>query len=484
MLMTRMIDIYSILPVMIVAGWALLLLVVDLWIPRYRKGITALLAAVGLAIALGFVLASSGSTILGFNQMVVLDGFASFMQVLFLVSGMAAVALAYDYIQRMNINHGEFYVLMMFSIAGMMLMSQAYNLLMVFLALELLSIPLYVLAGFARTRLESEEASLKYFLLGAFASGFVLYGTALIFSATGQLDFVGIAAVVTAGSANSVLFLIGSALLLVGFGFKIAAVPFQMWTPDVYQGAPTPVTAFMSVAVKAAGFAALMRVFLVLFPSLSEHLTPILWLMAALTMIVGNIVALAQNNIKRMLAYSAIAHAGYILMAFVAFGNGEVVRNTVAATLFYLVAYGLTSFGAWALVVVIEREYGKGILLDDLAGIGKHYPWLGVAMLVFMLSFAGVPLTMGFWGKFYLFRTAVQAGYIGLAIIGLLTSVASAYYYLRVVVYMFMKPGEPKLQINPWVSFVIGVAALAVLLLSLMPWTILELASRAVLLLQ
>ncbi|MBE0685375.1 MAG: NADH-quinone oxidoreductase subunit N, partial [Anaerolineaceae bacterium] len=203
--MTRMIDIYSILPVMIVAGWALLLLVVDLWIPRHRKGITALLAAVGLAIALGFVLASSGSTILGFNQMVVLDGFASFMQVLFLVSGMAAVALAYDYIQRMNINHGEFYVLMMFSIAGMMLMSQAYNLLMVFLALELLSIPLYVLAGFARTRLESEEASLKYFLLGAFASGFVLYGTALVFSATGQLDFVGIAAVVSAGSANSVL---------------------------------------------------------------------------------------------------------------------------------------------------------------------------------------------------------------------------------------------------------------------------------------
>lgn len=482
--MTSMIDIYSILPVMIVAGWALLLLVVDLWIPRYRKGITALLAVIGLAIALGFVLASSGSTILGFNQMVVLDGFASFMQVLFLVSGMAAVALAYDYIQRMNINHGEFYVLMMFSIAGMMLMSQAYNLLMVFLALELLSIPLYVLTGFARTQLESEEASLKYFLLGAFASGFVLYGTALIFSATGQLDFVGIAAVVEAGSANSVLFLIGSALLLVGFGFKIAAVPFQMWTPDVYQGAPTPVTAFMSVAVKAAGFAALMRVFLVLFPSLSEHLTPILWVMAALTMIVGNIVALAQNNLKRMLAYSAIAHAGYILMAFVAFGNGEVVRNTVAATLFYLVAYGLTSFGAWSLVVVLEREYGKGILLDDLAGIGKVYPWLGVAMLVFMLSFAGVPLTMGFWGKFYLFRTAVQAGYIGLAIIGLLTSVASAYYYLRVVVYMFMKPGKPELQINPWVSFVIGVAALAVLLLSLMPWTILELASRAVLLLQ
>lgn len=482
--MTNMIDIYSILPVIIVVGWALLLLVVDLWIPKRRKGITALLAVVGMAIALGFVLAASGSTILGWNQMVVLDGFASFLQVLFLVSGMAAVALAYDYIQRMQINHGELYVLMMFSLGGMMLMSQAYNLLMVFLALELLSIPLYVLVGFARTKLESEEASLKYFLLGAFASGFVLYGTALIFGATGHLDFVGITAVVKAGSANSVLFLIGSALLLVGFGFKVAAVPFQMWTPDVYQGAPTPITAFMSVAVKAAGFAALMRVFLVLFPGLSAQLTPILWVLAALTMVIGNVVALAQNNIKRLLAYSAIAHAGYLMMAFVAFGNGEVVGNAVASMLFYLVAYGLTSLGAWGLVVLIEHEFGKGLMLDDLAGIGKKYPWLGVAMLVFMLSFAGIPLTMGFWGKFYLFRTAVQAGFIGLALIGLLTSVVSAYYYLRVVVYMFMKPGEPKLQLNSWVTLVIGAMALAVVLLSLVPWTILEMASRAILLLQ
>lgn len=482
--MTNMIDIYAILPVIIVVGWALLLLVADLWIPKDRKGITALLAVVGMAIALGFVLAASGSTILGWNQMVVLDGFSSFLQVLFLVSGMVAVALAYDYIQRMQINHGEFYVLMMFSLAGMMLMAQAYNLLMVFVALELLSIPLYVLAGFARTKQESEEAALKYFLLGAFASGFVLYGTALVFGATGQLDFVGIAAVVNAGSANSVLFLIGAALLLVGFGFKIAAVPFQMWTPDVYQGAPTPITAFMSIAVKAAGFAALIRVFLVLFPGLAAQMTPILWVLAALTMIVGNVVAVVQNNIKRMLAYSAIAHAGYLLMAFVAFGNGEVLRNSVASMLFYLVAYGFTSLGAWGLVVLIEKEYGKGLMLDDLAGIGKKYPWLGIAMLIFMLSFAGIPLTMGFWGKFYLFRTAVQAGFLGLALIGLLTSVASAYYYLRVVVYMFMKPGEPELKLNSWVTFVIGVAALAVVLLSLVPWTVLEMASRAVLLLQ
>ncbi|PKO15859.1 MAG: NADH-quinone oxidoreductase subunit N [Chloroflexi bacterium HGW-Chloroflexi-10] len=352
------------------------------------------------------------------------------------------------------------------------------------ISLELLSIPLYILVGFARPRLDSEEAALKYFLLGTFASGFVLYGIALIFGATGHIDFSGIVGALNGGMANPVLFVVGAALLLVGFGFKVAAVPFQMWTPDVYQGAPTPITAFMSVAVKAAGFAALLRVFLVLFPTLGDKFSPVLWVLAALTMLVGNVVALAQNNLKRLLAYSSIAHAGYLLMAFVAYGNGEVVSNTVAATLFYLVAYGLASFGAWALVIAVEKENAKGLLLEDLAGLGKSHPWLGAAMLVFMLSFAGVPLTMGFWGKFYLFRNAVDAGYVSLAIIGLLTSVVSAYYYLRVIVYMFMKPGENKVTPNIWVSLVIGVTALAVVLLSLVPGALLELASQAVLLLQ
>lgn len=482
--MANMIDIYTILPVLIVVGWALVLVVVDLWIPRGRKGITALLSALGLAVALGFVLAASGSTYLGFGQTVVLDGFSRYLQVLFLISGMTAIALAYDYIQRMNMNYGEFYALMMFSIAGMMLMSQAYNMLVVFLSLELLSIPLYVLVGFARGKVSSEEGSLKYFLLGTFASGFVLYGTALIFGATGHLDFVGIVSTVKGGTANSILFLVGAALVLVGFGFKVAAVPFQMWTPDVYQGAPTPVTAFMSVAVKAAGFAAILRIFMVLFPGLSEHLTTVFWVLAALTMIVGNIAAVIQNNIKRLLAYSAIAHAGYILMAFVGYGNEEIAGAAVASALFYLAAYGLASFGAWSFVIVLEKEYGKGLMMEDLAGIGKRYPWLGVAMLIFMLSFAGIPLTMGFWGKFFLFRTAIDAGFIGLAIIGILTSVASVYYYLKIVVNMFMKPGEPELKINPWVSLVIGVAAVAVILLALVPWSVLDLASRAVMLLQ
>ncbi len=482
--MSQTSDLITILPVLIVLAWALLLLVVDLWIPKGKKGLTAFLTVIGLAAALGASLATSGVTRLAFNKMVVSDGFANYLHVIFLVSGMVAVALAYDYLKRMEIEHGEYYVLLMFSIAGMMLMAQSYNLLMVFLSLELLSIPMYVLAGFARERSPSEEASLKYFIMGAFASGFVLYGISMIFGASGHIDFIGIVAVLKSGAANQILFVIGSSLLLVGFGFKVAAVPFQMWTPDVYQGAPSPISAFMSVAVKAAGFAALLRVFMVLFPSLAQQMTPVLYTLAALTMLVGNVVAVAQNNLKRLLAYSSIAHAGYILMAFVAYGNSATASNSISSALFYLFAYGLTSFGAWALIVAMEKGYGEGLLLEDLAGLGKRYPWLGVAMLVFMLSFAGVPLTMGFWGKFYLFRTAIESGFISLALIGLLTSLVSAFYYLRVVVFMFMKPGDSELKIKPWVSLVIGVSAIAVVILAFFPGAFFEWANQAVMLLQ
>lgn len=281
-----------------------------------------------------------------------------------------------------------------------------------------------------------------------------------------------------------VLLPIGAALLLVGFGFKVAAVPFHKWTPDVYQGAPSPVTGFMSVAVKAAGFAALLRIFIVIFPVISESLTPVFWVIAALTMITGNLIAVAQKNVKRMLAYSSIAHAGYILTAFVAFGNNAVVNDMVAATLFYLLAYGLTSFGAWSVLVLVEKEYAQGLELEDFSGLGTKYPWLGASMLVFMMSFAGIPLTMGFWGKFYLFRTAVGAGYSSLVLIGLITSIFSAFYYLRVVVFMFMKPGEPTVRRNFWVSLVIVGCALAVVLLSVVPDPIINLATSAMMLLQ
>jgi NADH-quinone oxidoreductase subunit N len=474
-------DLIAILPILVVVGWALVCLMVDLWIPIGRKGITAFLAVLGLLAALVIVIIQRGQTALAFNNMAVQDGFAMFLDVIFLVSGLAGIALAVDYLKRMKIERGEYYILLMFTVSGMMLMAHAYDLIMVFIALELLSIPLYVLAGFARPRPESEEASLKYFLLGAFASGFVLYGVALIFGATAHTDFKGIISAVTGNTINPLLFLIGSGILLAGFGFKIAAVPFHMWTPDVYQGAPSPVSGFMSVGAKAAGFAALLRVFVLIFPTQAANLTPVLWVLAALTMILGNVLAVAQTNIKRLLAYSSIANAGYILMAFVPYGQAQVLHNSIASALFYLMAYAFTSLGAWAVVIALECAEGKGLQLNDYAGLGRKHRWLSLSMMVFMLSFTGVPLTLGFWGKFYLFRTALEGGYVGLALLGLLTSLISAYYYLRVVVIMYMRPGEPDVQGGAWINFTAVAAALAVVGLSFVPGPLFDMAAQAIL---
>jgi NADH-quinone oxidoreductase subunit N len=477
-------DLYAILPMLVVVIWAVLLMLADLWIPKERKGITAILAAAGLAVALGFTLAQSGKTATAMNGMLVVDGFSVLMNIIFLVSGMAGIALAYDYLKRMKIERGEYYALLMFSISGMMLMAGAFNLVIVFLALELLSIPLYILAGFARPRLDSEESSLKYFLLGAFASAFVLYGIALVYGGTAHMDLLGISQIVGEGTANSALFLSGAALVLVGFGFKVAAVPFHRWAPDVYQGAPSPVTGFMSVAVKAAGFAALLRVFITAFSSLSVDITAVLYALAALTMIAGNVLAIAQSNIKRLLAYSSIANAGYLLMAFVPYGNGVVLSDSVSSALFFLVGYGLTSIGAWAVVIALEQAEGKGLEMSDFAGLGRKHPWLALAMMIFMLSFTGVPLTLGFWGKFFLFRTAIMGGYTSLAIIGLVTSVISAYYYLKVVVIMYMKPGEPVAVEDVWVRFTAIVTAVAVIVFGLIPGPLLTMAAQALLRLQ
>ncbi|MBI4732074.1 MAG: NADH-quinone oxidoreductase subunit N [Chloroflexi bacterium] len=277
------------------------------------------------------------------------------------------------------------------------------------------------------------------------------------------------------------LLTIGAALILVGFGFKVAAVPFHMWTPDVYQGAPTPVTAFMSVGAKAAGFAALLRIFVLAFPSLSADLTPVLWVLAALTMFIGNLIAISQTNIKRMLAYSSIAHAGYILMALVAYGNPAVAADSVASALFYLVAYAVTSFGAWSVVMALEKPDAKGLEINDFAGLGRRKPLLAAAMTVFMLSFTGMPPTLGLVGKFFLFRAAIEGGFIWLAVIGVLTSLISAYYYLRVVVVMYMREGESQAEGEPWLNFTTVVMALATVVLSFIPMALFSWASGAVL---
>ena len=474
-------DLRTILPIILLVAWACALLLVDLFIPRGRKGWTALLAAVGLAGALGVTLAQAGWERSAFGGMVVLDGFSSFLSVLFLASGLFAIAIAYGYLKRMGLERGEYYTLMLFSISGMLLMAQAADLIVTFLALELLSIPLYVLAAFARPRADSEEAGLKYFLLGAFATGFVVYGITLVFGATGATALSGIAAAVAAGTFTKYMLLIGAALILVGFSFKVAAVPFHMWTPDVYQGAPTSVTGFMAVGAKAAGFAALLRIFVTALPSLEVDLVPVLWGLAALTMVVGNVVAISQTNIKRLLAYSSIAHAGYILMAFVAFGNPKVAPDAVASALFYLVAYAVTSFGTWAAAIALEKPDGKGLEISDFAGLGRKRPLLAAAMTIFMLSLTGMPPTLGLVGKFYLFRTALQGGFIGLAVIGVLTSLVSAYYYLRVVVTMYMREGDPETTREPWLDLTWAFSALATVVLSFVPMALFAWASGAVL---
>ena len=471
-------DLLSILPLLVLVVWASLLLLVDLFLQR--KGMTALLAALGLALTAGLTIAQAGDEASTFGGMIAVDGFAIFLNVLFLLSGLLGIAVAYGYLKRMGIERGEYYSLLLFSTAGMMLMAHAADLIVVFLALELLSLPLYVLAAFARPRLDSEEAGLKYFLLGAFATGFVVYGVTLVYGATGSTSLAGIVAAAAAGTSG-LLLTIGAALLLVGFGFKVAAVPFHMWTPDVYHGAPTPVTAFMAVGAKAAGFAALLRLFVTAFPSLGADLTPVVWVLAALTMLVGNVVAIAQTNIKRMLAYSSIAHAGYILMAFVAFGNQATQADAVASALFYLVTYALTSYGAWAAVIALEKQNGQGLDISDFAGLGRRRPLLAAAMTVFMLSLTGMPPTLGLVGKFYLFRTVIEAGQVGLAIIGVLTSLISAYYYLRVVVVMYMREGTPETTREPWLDFTWALSAVATVVLSVLPMALFTWASEAVL---
>jgi NADH-quinone oxidoreductase subunit N len=483
-------NLITILPITVLLAWGCLLLLADLWIPPGRKWLTAALAAVGLSLTLGISLAQSGSSTVGFSGMVEVDNFAIFLDVIFLGSGLFAIAISHDYLKRMEIENGEYYVLLLFSVAGMMLMSVAADLIVVFLALEMLSIPLYVLAGFARPKLDSEESALKYFLLGAFSGGIFLYGVALTFGATQTTSLRGVMASAQAGAANLTLLTLGGALLLIGLGFKVAAVPFHMWTPDVYHGAPSSVTAFMAAGAKTAGFAALLRVLVIALPEISADLTPILWGLAALTMIVGNLLAIVQKNIKRLLAYSSIAHAGYLLMALAVYGQAQAADDAMAAALFYLAAFALASFGAWAVIIALEKTdlsletvNRKGLMLEDYAGLGRKSPLLAAAMTVFMLSFTGVPPTLGFAGKFFLFRTTLEAGtpaFVVLALIGVLTSLLSAYYYLKVVVIMYMQAGDPEVRGDTWLSLAAVLTAAATVLFSLFSTPLFRWAAEAI----
>ncbi|MCL4870608.1 MAG: NADH-quinone oxidoreductase subunit N [Anaerolineae bacterium] len=454
--------------VIIVIGWGLLLMVLDLFLSQEKKKWLGWLSLIGLVLALGQSIILWGKSYetfipVGGTPMIILDNYATFLNILYLLTGILTVLLALNYLDKTRLSQAEFYLLILFAISGMMLMGMSNDLIMVFLALELLSIPLYILSGYDRKRNDSEESALKYFLLGAFSSGFFLFGIVLMYGATGSTALPVVAQNIGNGGALSMG---AMALLLVGFGFKVAAVPFHMWTPDVYQGAPTAVTAFMSVGAKIGGFAAMIRLFMGVLPELGDTWVPVVAVLAALTMIVGNVVALAQQNIKRMLAYSSIAHAGYIMMAVAANSDGG-----VSAALFYMMAYLFTNLGAFAIVIALERRGNQGLNLDDYKGLAKRHPGLALILAYFMLSLTGVPPTGGFSGKFFVFRSVLEANpdLLWLTVVGVVTSVVSGYFYLRVVYYAFMYDGEGQAEMHPTLNVVVALSLVPTVILGFLP---------------
>ena len=455
-------------PVIVVAATSMLLMLLELFVPAFIKRSAPWIALIGLALSLFLTVGLWGQPGATFTSadgspMLVVDNFAVFLNVIFLLTGILTILISVDFLRRTELDRPEYYMLMLFSITGMMLMGMANDLILIFLALELLSIPLYIMAGLAWPRPESEESAMKYFLLGAFSSSIFVFGIALIYGATGTTALPEVLEAIT--DPNGLL-LAGVAFLLVGFGFKIAAVPFQMWTPDVYEGAPTSVTAFMSIGAKVGGFAALLRILLGALPNLSDAWVPAIAMLSALTLIVGNVGAILQQNIKRMLGYSSIAHAGFILIAVAASADSP---DGLSAALFYMFAYLFTNIGAFAIVIAMERQLGQGVHLDDYKGLAKTHPWMALAMAFFMLSLTGIPLTGGFAAKFYVLRTALEANLFWLAIIAIITSVVSAFYYLRVVYLMYMYDGEAELVKRPALLTAVWVAAIVTLLLGILP---------------
>jgi NADH-quinone oxidoreductase subunit N len=451
-------DLLAVAPLLIVILTAMVVLMVDLALPRDRKSGCVVVSLVGLvlaAISCAYLwLGNTSSSLTAFNGTVVADDFALAFQAILIVVAALSILLSEKYIQQKGINHGEYYALLLFSTSGAMLMATSRELITIFIGLEVLSIALYILSGFARTEARSEESAMKYFLLGSFSSAFFLYGIALVYGGTGttRLDTL---TTVPYASLTSSYAVAGFALLLIGLGFKAAIVPFHSWTPDVYEGAPTSVTAFMSAGAKCGAFAALVRVAIVLLP-LSSIFHDVFWVLAILTMVVGNFVAIVQTNIKRMLAYSSIAHAGYILVGLLAGSSAAAAADpsirteAYAGILFYILAYTFMNLGAFGILILLARRGDELNNIEDLQGLAQSQPWAAALMALFMFSLAGVPPAAGFFGKFYVFIAAVHAHQYSLAVIGLVASVVGAAYYLKIVYTMYFQPAQREYPANIW----------------------------------
>jgi NADH-quinone oxidoreductase subunit N len=470
-------DYLRILPEIIMTVAGTLIMVVEPLLGERKRAAFESISLIAFFAAL--VAAINANTLPGmaFSNMLIVDGFATFFRVLVIGVGILSVLSAAQYLKREHAASAEYYALLLFSVTGQCVMATAHELIMIFIGLEISSIATYVLAGYLRDDKRNNEAALKYFLLGSFATAFLLYGIAWIYGTTGSTNLSDIRMyLLTPGTErNVILASTAAALMFVGFAFKVSAAPFQIWAPDVYQGAPAPVTLFMSAGPKAAAFAVFLRVFMTAFQPITNRWEPFVWSSALLTMIIGNFAALAQTNIKRMLAYSSIAHAGYVMVAVAAHN-----QVGIAAAMFYLAAYAFMNIGAFAVVTHFSRQGERYVNIEDLSGLGWKQPVTAALFSIFLLSLIGVPLTGGFFGKFYIFKAALDANLVWLAVLGLLNSAVAAYYYLRILVVMYMnEPSKSTDTLQPLgagIRITLWASALGTLILGIFPSLVLNFA--------
>jgi NADH-quinone oxidoreductase subunit N len=469
----------AIMPSLVLSVFGMVLLLVSVFSPRGKTTHIAWLSIIALIVTAFVSLSGWNNPQAGFAGSVVLDNFATFFSMTCILAAALTILMSDSYLKREGYPVGEYYPLILFTTAGAMWMASGTDLMTIFLGLEVLSVSLYVLAGFFRGQVRSNEAGLKYFFLGAFSTGFLLYGVALLYGVTGTTKIAGIAQFVQAmpDTTSNIMFVAGGMLLLTGFLFKVAAAPFHMWTPDVYQGAPTPITAFMSAGPKAAAFAAFIRVTIVGLESIQADITAVFWVLAVLTMTVGNFIALSQKDIKRMLAYSSISHAGYALVGLVAWNE-----IGVTGIMFYMLVYTFMNMGAFAVLVLVGKKGEENLTVDGLAGMGYKRPVLAVALCIFIFSLMGMPPTAGFAAKFYIFAGAIKAGYVWLAVIGVLNSAVSLYYYLRIMVSMYFKDPQEDFSwvtMNTATAISIVIALAGVLVMGVVPGPFMALAKAA-----
>jgi NADH-quinone oxidoreductase subunit N len=472
------VDYVRILPELVLSAFGILIMVLDPLVDEEKSQSTlGFIAFAGTLAGLGSTWYMSQSPGLAFSNMVRVDAFSVFFH--FLIIAIAAVVIlsSFEYMTVQRIRAGEYYALILFGVVGMALMSSAVELVLIFIALEISSISTYILAGFRRNEAASSEASLKYFLLGSFATAFFLYGVALMFGATGSTNIDSIGRTLQAGPVQLLVY-VATALMFVGLGFKVAAAPLHVWTPDVYEGAPAPVTGFMSTAPKAAAFAVLLRV---VFAINAPGRFWLIWAAAALSMTIGNVSALVQNNVKRLLAYSSIAHAGYILMAF-AMISPETSAAGISAVMFYTASYAAMNVGAFAVVSHFANAGERYVTLEDYEGLGRTSPLLAATLTIFLLSLIGIPMTGGFFAKFYVFGAALRANLVWLTIIGVVNSAVGSYYYLRIIVMMYMREARKPVPVTP-VPFALGLALAlsitATLYLGILPNRVLRYAQES-----